>query len=276
MKTSARSHQKSSLQLRLGAWDDVASQAVSRADRRSRNWLLYSAAVGSALAMATDAGAQIMNLSGPPMTLTAGSGGINAAPFGVGPAMFDLFGAQFPSYGAGVVGLGAAGKAGILLNSSGMVRQLASGAKISSGAGHFFGGNQDVKFAGFSGSKYGTFLAGVPGFAGFEFNTGGRGTSNSVAQPEIHYGWLKLEYLGSPFPTTICVPSCSSSTQSLAATAVIFGAYNTVAGQAITAGQASTPPGATPEPSSDALALLAMGAAGVLAWRRTRAALKTV
>ncbi len=225
--------------------------------------------------MATDAGAQIMKLSGPPITLTAGLGGVNATAFGVGPAVFDLFGVQFPSFGAGAVGLGAAGKARILLNSSGYVRQLASGAKISSGAGSFIGGNKDVKFAGFYGSRYGTFLAGVPGFAGFEFNTGGRGTSSSTAQPRIHYGWLKLEYLGSPFPTTICTPLCSTGSESLQ-TGVIFGAYNTVAGEAINAGQTSAAAPSTPEPASTALALLAMGSAGVLAWRRTRAALNAV
>lgn len=273
MKASARSRQKLSLQLRLKAWDDVASQAVSRADRRSRNWLIYSAAVGSALAMGTDAGAQIMTFSGPPLTLTGGLGNFNYEPFAAGPAAFELFGAQFPSYSSAAVGLVAAGNAGILLNGSGGVRKLSSGAKISSGAGNFVGGRHNVKLATSFGGQSGTFAAGVPAFAGFEFNT----ATISAVTPELHYGWLKLEYLGSAFPTTICIPSCTASTGlSSAGTTVIYGAYNAVAGQAINAGQTSDSGGATPEPASTALSLLAIGAAGVLAWRRTRAALNTV
>lgn len=55
---------------------------------------------------------------------------------------------------------------------------------------------------------------------------------------------------------------------------IVSWAYNENAGESILAGQTSNDsiPNSTPEPSSAAMALLAAGAAGVLAWRRRRAA----
>jgi LPXTG-motif cell wall-anchored protein len=50
---------------------------------------------------------------------------------------------------------------------------------------------------------------------------------------------------------------------------VISWAYNDVAGAPIEAGQ-TTEVGATPEPSTAALGLLALGAAGILALRKRR------
>src|ERR1035438_9490603 len=93
MRSSSRSGQKSSLQLRLGAWDDIATQGVSRTDRRSRNWLLYTTAAGSALAMATDAGAQNITHTVPNPAPTANvpaTFGYQSVGFSVGSRRFDL------------------------------------------------------------------------------------------------------------------------------------------------------------------------------------------
>jgi hypothetical protein len=264
MKKSGGSHQKSALESRLGAWDDVASQAVTWTGRRSGNWLLYTTAVGSALAMATDAGAQIIHYGGTPpaVTLNAGQGYTNTAPvFHVGTNRFNLAGADFTSFG--VVGLLAFGKVGMLVNSfNSGVRKLSSNAAISSRAGRFAGSFHPVKLV--NGSyQLGAFNVAQPGFAGIEFNTGAQPTSATSNNPtKIHYGWIELAYGGSPDPTSI--------------TAIDW-AYNSVAGQAIAAGEISEPVNtATPEPGTAALSLLAMGAAGVLAWRRNKAALNTV
>jgi hypothetical protein len=261
MRTSARSHQKSSLQLRLRAWDDVASQAVSRrTDRGSRNWLLYTTAVGSALAMATDAGAQIIDYGGtlPAVTLNAGQGYPKyGSIFTVaGKVAFDLAGVDFAS--GGIVVLEAFGKVGMLVNASSGVQKLAFGATISAGAGTFVAGPHAVKSV--SGPlTYGTFSASQPRFAGIKFNTGANTSSATINDPtKIHYGWIELVYDGTPDPTSI--------------TAIDW-AYNEAAGQEITAGEITAGETGAPEPGTAALSLLAMGAAGVLAWRRRKAAL---
>lgn len=256
MGTHSRSHKKSSLKLRLGAWDDIATQPVGQAAQRGRNWLLYTTAVGSALAMATDAGAQIIHYGGTPpaATLNAGQGYTNSAPiFSVGGNRFNLAGADFTSFGA--VGLDAFGKVGMLVNSSSGVQKLSSNAAISSKAGRFVAGPHIVK-EGNSTFAYGAFNVSEPRFAGIEFNTGGFSSSQSTNSKEIHYGWIKLVYNGIPDPTSI--------------TAIDW-AYDMTPNEAITAGETSVQ--TTPEPGTAALSLLAMGAAGILAWRRRRAAL---
>jgi hypothetical protein len=258
MKKSGGAVKKTTLQSRLGAWDEAASQAVTRTGSKSRNWLIYTTAVGSALAMATDAGAGIVQYAGGPVaaSLNAGLFGPSYLKFPIGGAKFELAGVIFPSSFGNVAFGGGSGNAGVMVNSTLGVRNLASGAKISS-QGHFKGGLHTVKYAGAFG-QYGSFAAGVPGFAGIEFNT-----ANSSSPAKIHFGWVKLEFGGIPFPNSI---------------EVISWAYNTVAGQAIAAGQTSAaePPPTTPEPGTAALSLLAMGAAGVLAWRRKKSALNTV
>jgi hypothetical protein len=257
MRTPSRSDQKSLLQLRLGAWDGIATQPGGRTDRRSRNWLLYTTAVGSALAMTTDAGAQIIYHSGSPVTLKAPLlGGTSSAPIPIGPG-FDLQAALFTSFG--FVGLAGHGNAKMLLSGS-VVRRLSSGAKISGGSSAFGPGQHYVKAANTSGGfQTGAFAASQPGFAGIEFNTGGRGTSYFPALPELHYGWIRLVYDGIPLSGSI--------------TAIDW-AYDLTPNEAVTAGQTtSVQTDPTPEPGTAALSLLAMGAAGILAWRRRKSAL---
>ncbi len=211
--------------------------------------------------MATDAGAQIVDYGAAPpaATLNAPSnGGVGNLAFAVGPAEFDLV-AVHTSYGG--VAFGASAKAGILANATsfGAVRKLASGANISGGAGMTFQGDLHPVREVFPSFTAGSFKTGVPAFAGIEFNTGANPSSASSKNPtKIHYGWVELKFSGA-IPNSI---------------QAISWAYNPVAGQAITAGQTNDPDtSATPEPGTAALSLLAMGAAGVLAWRRKKAAL---
>jgi hypothetical protein len=196
--------------------------------------------------MATDAGAWTIQTG---TTTATASGFDQKSSFNVGPAKFAV--GAYNTAGLGDDGLFASNKAGLLVLGSGGLRNLASGQKISSNATGVFAGAGFAKFAASFTSAKGAFSAGKPGFAGIEFNTG------TFSNQKIHYGWIQLVYDGSPYPTSI--------------TAIDW-AYNTVVGQAITAGQTSSGPSATPEPGTMALSLLAMGAAGVLAWRRSRSA----
>jgi hypothetical protein len=91
-----------------------------------------------------------------------------------------------------------------------------------------------------TGGVRGEWSSGVPGFAGFE--TGGG-----------DFGWIELEWTGTPagYPAML--------------EALGWG-INTVPGEPIYAGET-----AAPEPGTVALSLLALGAAGILAWRKRRA-----
>ena len=122
-----------------------------------------------------------------------------------------------------------------------LVRNLASGAAISAGQGFghatfpFLRRKNNFSFTG-------QFLNGQSGFAGIEFKEGGN----------THYGWIRLHATIGP-------------DNAVTETAVDW-AYNTVAGQEILAGQGVP----TPEPGTTSMALLAAGAAGLLALRKRR------
>jgi MYXO-CTERM domain-containing protein len=93
----------------------------------------------------------------------------------------------------------------------------------------------------------GHFQSNVPGYVGFQTNNG-------------DLGWIKIEVLdrrGEDYPDGV---------------EAIDWAYNNVPGAGINAGQ--TPSPSVPEPDSRALALLGMGAAGLLTWRRRRDAVR--
>jgi hypothetical protein len=102
-----------------------------------------------------------------------------------------------------------------------------------------------------------------PEFAAVKFPV----SKNSKGAINYDYGWVQLEWQDPKkigFPTTLIA---------------IDWAYNNVANRHIIAGEGlpppiliENPPSAVPEPSTLALALLAAGAAGVLAWRRGRQA----
>ena len=224
--------QKLSLEERLKAWDEAA-----RPNRGNRSWLRYTAAAGSALAMATDAGAGSIAYSGiqNKNVSVSQSTGITFGPasFGLGMSSFNFgtaVGANLHPNSNGVLG-------------SGFIQKLASGSAISGGAGTF-NGSVIAQFA--IGKHFGYFAAGQSGFAGVEFNTG------TAGNPHIHYGWVRLVYSGDPWINSL--------------TAIDW-AYETTPGLAIHAGQTAEQSG-IPEPGTAALSLLALGAAGVLALRR--------
>lgn len=111
--------------------------------------------------------------------------------------------------------------------------KLASGANISAGPFAAFNANYFATLAAGGGFAHSKFLAAGTGFIGFRFN-GGSG---------IEYGWARVTMNGSPGNAFTLVDYAWGDT-----------------GTAVTAGQT------VPEPAS--LGLLAVGAAGLLLWRR--------
>jgi hypothetical protein len=96
-----------------------------------------------------------------------------------------------------------------------------------------------------SGKAVGNFVTNQPGFLGFDLANGDK-------------GWVRIE-----------VTSQNGDGLPDGVTAIDY-AYNDVSGGSIYAGEGI--PSSVPEPSTKALALLALGSAGVLAWRRRRPA----
>lgn len=244
-----------------------AAQQQKRFSPDLTGWPTYAAVVGSGMALATAAGADIMysgvqNISAsvPPALANA----FAVAPInldGVGGVEFRLavehdFGNTTQAARLDQIGVG--NPAAVLLNGSAHLRKLASGAIISNGAPGGFGSGHralrifDTSFNGFSG----TWPAGMTGFAGFRFNISGN----------QHYGWIRLRWedLG----------GISGGPDGLTA---IDWAYNTVPNELITAGampSVDPDPTSVPEPSTLLLGALAAGATSVLTWRR-RVAAKT-
>ena len=251
------------LQARLNDYSAVAriSTAVKNLHRRMGNWPIYAAATGSALAMATGASANNIqtftydtsNNSVTPLGSSVASS--KQAFFGVGNAHVVIR----ANSGLSVTANSALSPFAVLsvsgINPMGIfqangnhqnLRNFAAGDKISSGAGSTALGGRIVN-AFFSGSATGDFHAGVTGYAGLAIKTQGG--------QDFNYGWLKLVFTAvDGLPHTL--------------TALSYGIELTPH-MAINAGQISDD-AATPEPGTMALALLAAGAAGVMALRRRR------
>ena len=247
---------EATFQTRLDAYEaSAAPQTTAARKRRHRAWPVYAAAAASGLATATSADAAI-NYSGP-QNLSATMGryipAVDNIPITMDGAVFN-FKAFWNTYGGGVQ-MSAPG-ASILVSNGwahgpGLPR-LASGAKISNGAGNFghFGSAATVSWC----VDFGPWPAGQPGFAGVKFQQAG-----------THFGWIRLSWKSaSGYPKQI---------------EAVDWAYNSVAGDPILAGDEGSPgpSSAIPEPSSAVtwLGLLASGSVGVLALRlrkRQRAA----
>jgi hypothetical protein len=216
---------------------------------------------GSVLAMATNASASSIVYSNTPVTASilgsAGAGKASASGYATvligrgGGIGLDLqqSASALGSHGFARLGVASGFDAIGFLASAGPERdlqKLSSGQAIN-GAGIFRA--EDV--ASVNKNQFGTHLhgwaAGGIGFAAFEFV--------STVSDNRDYGWVRLEYTSgaSGLPNSMTVLSW---------------AYDDT-GASIIAGDTGSAPSA-PEPSTAAMALLAAGAAGVVALRRRR------
>ncbi len=262
------------LDIRLNDYSAVTRVSADAVSLRSRigNWPIYAAAAGSALAMATGASASIITGSytgasvvqfGP--NATAGGASIKGLFLGFCPSGPATANCQNPvglfrNTAAGVVwdevnirasgffpGVSASGVSPVKIfgatTNGTLVRNFAPHSLIGPGLPN---AANNFKIVGsFTGSNvFGNFLPGQSGYLGFSVNYGGN----------VNFGWVKLQVTGIPGLTLPMLQSMS------------FG-LETTPGQSIGAGQTV---GATPEPGTMALSLLAAGAAGVLALRRRR------
>jgi hypothetical protein len=242
----------------------AASPALETLKRSAANWHFYAAVTGSAVAMATNASAGVIYSNtavpvgpvanvGPGATIdtsakvhlkTAG-GGPNGISFRVG-----LFQSGANESGSALVRDSTAAKLLFLIPSgSNKLKKLASGTMISTNLkGVWEGGVAPLatQTATANGShiNHGWPAGNQTGFAAFRFTTASKG---------FDFGWVRLKY------------TLGSNGLANAVTAVDY-AYDDT-GASILAGQTTS---ATPEPSTAALALLAAGAAGVMALRRRR------
>ena len=246
------------IQSRLAAWDDLAQQPQP-ASQRSSNWLKYSAAIGSAMALATSAEAGIIYTAGPVATTAQTHGvpghataSVNSGLNGGAFQIFDGIGAPDPYNAGGGDGFASLKnttniKFATLGIYSTQAQKFAAGAMI--GAGDLFnnrallGINQTANNIGAFNSHYGGDFT-TTGYAGLQITSGAN----------TYYGWVEL--------------SVKQQGEIDQVTALGW-AYDNVAGESIAAG-AGGPGAATPEPASAGLALLALGSAGVLAWRRRK------
>ena len=210
----------------------------------SNRWLAYATA-GAATALGGAASAEAgLNVIDVNQTFNAAAGGIAVAYFGL--ATGQSFGVAHQRTSSGVYGIAKFGIFG-----GGVFNGFSAGgfpyvAKLGFGA--------NIAGGPFAAANVGTLAFG-PGFANSQWTTPGQGyvgfKFTDTAGTE--YGWASLTMAG--------VPGNVFTLNSYA---------YTTAGEIITAGQTS----AVPEPGS--LALLAMGGAGLLAWRQRRAAKSSV
>lgn len=248
--------------------------ATLRSSRLTGNWQIYAAVTGSVMAMTTNASAQVIYsgiedvIAGPVASHTFKTNFVHSVKILNLNGMPDLQLSVFQGHLAGSTnwhgGVKLKSETGpvnfLHTNGGSFVKKLASGAAISSKAGGVWATKGRIASQQFSLKNAGTefyagnekvaggWPAGSIGFAGFSFKTvpGDRFS-------DTDYGWVRLEYL---------------TGQNGAADEVeaIDWAY-AANGGTITAGE-----GASPEPSTGALALLAAGAAGVAFLRRRKRA----
>jgi hypothetical protein len=226
----------------------VASKALRMPDILKSGGSMLATVAGSALALATNANAAII-YSGPQnitVSRPAGSG-VSQAGFAVGGASWRVWASNFNA------GTNNQARAALIrfaagerfMNASSTLinaKKLASGAVISAGQAFWSGGGgADLRRKNNNAPLYGQFLNSSIGFVGIKFKISG----------SYHFGWIRAHANIGP--------------SNAVSASVIDWAYNDVAGASIKAGE-----GIAPEPSTTAMALLAAGAAGVLAWRKRR------
>ncbi|HXE63792.1 MAG TPA: PEP-CTERM sorting domain-containing protein [Bryobacteraceae bacterium] len=227
--------------------------AARRLRGRAGNWPIYAAAAGSALAMTTSASASIISgvyPGGGPhggVSVRPGPGGLSTqAPLSEFSPVHLLIKAGSGSSFAALSVL-AFGAIDVFVTgvSNLSAKNFAAGSRISHAAGSLLGSARIVN-ASFSGSNFGRFHSGEPGYVGFAIGLGGG---------NVDYGWLKLVFTTDP-----------NTHRPQILEALAWG-IETTPNEGIDAGAV-----ATPEPGTMALGILAAGAAGVLALRRRRSA----
>jgi hypothetical protein len=238
---------RASLQNQLESYS-VASKGL----QVSKNWKssgsVLATVAGSALALATNANANIIYSGVQNATASRPAGvGSAAAPFTVGGApwsahVFNNLASHRSTATAQLHEIAGHGEGFMWTGAN--VKKLASGAVISAGQSFISRSFPLLRRKNLF-SYTGAFLNSSIGFAGIKFAQGGN----------TFYGWIRLHVNIGPGNNSVSVNA-------------IDWAYNDVAGQSILAGEGT--PSAAPEPSTTAMALLAAGSAGVLAWRRRR------
>jgi hypothetical protein len=255
--------------------------------RGKSNWPVYAAVTGSALAMATNAAAGSITYSGVLNVSTSPVVSVNTNPtvssHTNGFRKVNILNSAGRYFSAGVhqqastanlirrgsaflrtgTGGGFGGHIAFLLVNSGHTNQLQKlsfGNKISTNspiaAGVWEGGSVDFAVESIKGPAVASVIAssGFPksasAFAAFRLSTAG--TLGAGGHHGLEYGWIRLSYeLGA---------------NGLVNDVEIVDYAYAALGVQVTAGETS----ATPEPSTMAMALLAAGAAGVVALRRRR------
>jgi hypothetical protein len=204
------------------------------------DWSAYATAAGAALAMSTNASAQIVTMT-PDLTVSKNG----EAQFNIGGDIGFLGASSTVSGGTRTANVGinaGSGKLHFKLSTGGQVKRYMSHNAIVAAGGER--SDADLFFKSksrYDSTHFGNFGPGdSAGFVGFE---------NALGD----LGWLKVKVTidGAGFPTQL---------------ELISWAYNSVPGGGIQAGQTSS----TPEPGTAALSLLALGAAGILALRKRR------
>jgi hypothetical protein len=259
MKTAKPKDRKSDLHSRLNSYvESVRRPQEGTREHRPSNWTAYATVAGSALAMASSASAAIIYTNGSPVTSSISSisksvfaqrydqPGFPLAGRDLELALVQSHRSATPTLLSGFAEIFSSKFANLFgdAKSALVLKRLNSGDAISSLAaswmrvGVLFDGNTSV-------GHEGVFNSGQAGLAALRLPTAGG---------QFDYGWIRLEYSN----------GANGLPDSFEA---IDWAYNNTPGMAIEAGQQVA---GAPEPSTAAMALLAAGAAGVLALRRRK------
>ena len=221
---------------------------------RLANWSIYAAAAGAALAAASSAEAGIIYVN--PTTKpdakvpgTAPYAGVSLVPFTIDGLPVSVFvdAARFAPFEDAVLVEASAGPIKFANITSSSAKKFALGDPIT-GANGVNQSHAHFRESTSHGAILGKFGLNQTGFIGFQLPASKGGGS----------GWLRAEVID------------RDSNGHLDEVKVIDWAYND-AGGTILAGQTTS----TPEPRTSALALLGVGAAGILAWRKRRAEIAT-
>jgi hypothetical protein len=242
-----RKEQDNKLQSGLQAYavSVEASGALTGFRQRLGKWPVYAAAAGSALAFSTSATANTIVYSGP---LNTGSANIDGNSFGVFvtgmvPNLTSLGLRPTSSCFVCAAAANVRGNGSMLFGLPFRPYNFGAGFSVTSRRGFQPAGGLLDFFNG--GIHDGYWSRGGAGYA-------------AIRLPNGDLGWIKIA-VGTEFgyPTSA---------------AILSWAYNDVPGASILTGETANTTASTPEPNSLALALLATGAAGVLAFRRRRKA----